>query len=128
MIEGNTLTVFLTITDKNLDTDKSEALLTSVKVDGWVKTGPRDYEGPFDVWEWNPAEYKDDRCTNDPDPYDANGNVIDAKGNTCTIILEDYSGYQGAKALDALTTVQTGDAGSKVEYYTQCKDSDLKLD
>ena len=121
-IVGDQLVVNVTVTDKNAGTDKTPAELVSVSVQPQEKIGPRNLVGVGDAWKWTSDLYDeaDDKCDN--------GTVIKI-GDTCTIsfsVCEALS--SNAKALDALTTVDTGENGSKVTYTSMCKDSDLKLD
>ena len=121
-IVGDQLVVNVTVTDKNEGTDKTPAELVSVTVQAQEKTGPKTSVGVGDAWEWTSDTYDlvDDKCDN--------GSTISI-GNTCTISLEVCGALSGGgKALDALTSVDTGENGSQLTYTSMCKDSDLKLD
>lgn len=120
-IDNGDLKVHVSIMDNNAGTDKATATLKSVTVQGLEKTGPREYASLGDAWMWNSGSWDNDVCDSD--------DAIEI-GTTCTITLPNFCGKKsaGAKAFDALTTVDTGPDGNRVEYYAQCKDSDLKVE
>jgi len=112
------LVVNVTITDKNdyPGSTKTLATLESVTVQALEKTGPRSYNDVPVAWD------------NTLDKCDGGDDI--GFTTTCTITLVDVCDMLSAdaKSLDALTTVSTGDNGNLVNYYSQCKDSDLKLE
>ena len=120
-IDKGNLKVHVSIMDNNAGTDKAKASLKSVTVQGLEKTGPQDFGTLGDAWEWNSESWENDVCDS--------GKAIEI-GTTCTITLPNFCTKKSAdaKAFDALTTVDTGPNGNRVEYYAQCKDSDLKVE
>ena len=121
------LIVDITLTDPNKGTDKAQAVLQSVEVQGLRKAGGTGKGS--NTWtdgadSWSSA---DDLCDDDPDdPYDGDPIAI---GTTCQIRLDICTGLADSKAVNAETTVViTGLAdgvpvgSSKTEYTSQCKD------
>ena len=146
------LVVNVLITDNNADTcdvngencTKAQAELESVEVQGLGKIGP-EYFTYGSPWGSNISACASDPLPGDglcidhddieiPDTATLNDTCDDLNsieiGTTCTITLEGLCGASadGAKALNALTTIDTGTNGNRVEYYAQCVDSYLKVD
>jgi hypothetical protein len=119
------LIVDITLTDPNEGTDKAQAVLQSVTVQGQKKAGGTGKGS--NTWtpgadSWSDAE----KC----EPVDDYTPAEDIEiGTTCQIRLDICTGLGDSKAVNALTTVNISGladgnpvGSSKLEYTSQCKD------
>jgi hypothetical protein len=121
--DAGDLIVDITITDPNEGTDKAQAVLESVKVQGLQKAGGKgkgSNEWTYSADSW---DGETDLCIDDP--Y---GSPIEI-GTTCQIRLDICTGLGDSKAVNAQTTVEisgltdSGAVGSSKEtYMSLCKD------
>lgn len=103
------LIVDITITDPNEGTDKAQAVLESVDVQGLKKYRGNDWMHSDDSWE----SLMGDTCE------DGSAVMI---GTTCTVRLDVCSDLGNAKAVNAETTVTLQGPSSKETYLSRCKD------
>jgi len=109
------LIVDITITDPNAGTDKAQAVLESVNVQGLQKYRGNDWMHSDDSW----ASLMGDTCE------DGSAVMI---GTTCTVRLDVCSGLGNSKAVNAETTVSLQGEASKETYLSRCKDDPLTLE
>ena len=125
--DAGELIVDVTITDPNVGTDKAQAVLESVKVQGLQKAGGKGKGS--NTWMTGSDDWDSmyDLCNDDPaDPYD--GDPIEI-GTTCQIKLDICANLGSSKAVNAETTAMISGLAdgvpvdsSRTEYTSLCKD------
>lgn len=103
------LIVDITITDKNAGTDKAQAVLDSVIVQGLKKFRGNEWMHSDDSWD----NLMGDTCE------DGSAVMI---GTTCTVRLDICSSLGNARAVNAETSVTVQGPSSKDTYLSRCKD------
>jgi hypothetical protein len=109
------LIVDITITDPNAGTDKAQAVLESVTVQGLKKYRGNEWMLSDDKWE----SLMGDTCE------DGASVMI---GTTCTVRLDVCSNLGNAKAVNAETSVTLQGPSSKETYLSRCKDDPATLE
>ena len=107
--DAGELIVDVTITDPNEGTDKAQAVLDTVEVQGLKKFRGKNWLLSDDKWESTMGDLCDD------------GTSISI-GTTCTVKIDICSDLGNSKAVNAETTVVLMENASKTGYLSRCKD------